>query len=84
MILLGIDPLGKFATIWRNVIVIGVENLTKIAEVNPYRYENSLIIALSGDWIDAFGKIPKFFVFIEDGELILKSEQCSTLRRENK
>lgn len=61
-----------------------VISLTKITEVNPYRYENSLIIALSGDWIEAFGKIPKFFVFIEDGELILKSEQCSNLRRKIK
>lgn len=64
--------------------VIGVINLSKITEINPYRYENSLIIALSGDWIETFGKVPKFIVLIDDGRLILQSEECSNLRRKMK
>ena len=61
-----------------------VINLTKIAEINPYRFDDSLIIALAGDWIETFGKVPKFIVLIDDGKLILQSEECSNLRRKIK
>jgi len=61
-----------------------VINLTKIAEINPYRFDDSLIIVLAGDWIETFGKVPKFIVLIDDGRLILQSEECSNLRRKIK
>jgi len=62
----------------------GKIKLNKISEVNPYVFNDALIISLSSEWIEVFEKIPKFSVLIEKGRLILQSEECSNLKRKVK
>lgn len=42
----------------------------KITEISPLLFDDYLVFALSKKWIDVFGKIPKFQVFVsEEGQL---------------
>jgi len=37
-----------------------------IARVIPYLFDNYLLIPLSKDWINIFGKVPQFEAFIDN------------------
>ena len=47
----------------------------KITTITPYFFDNYLIISLHKDWINKFGKIPDFDVFIEKNKLYLVSKE---------
>ncbi len=49
-----------------------------LGEISPYFFENKLIISLSKEWIEYFGKIPDFEVILEkNGRLLLRSKTVS-------
>jgi len=49
--------------------------MKKLSQIDPYLFENQLIIAISNEWISVFGRIPRFDVIFDDeGRLILQSE----------
>jgi len=55
--------------------------MTKIGKIKPYLFDDSLVIALSKDWINFFSNIPTFDVMYENGKLVIQSE--SKKREEN-
>lgn len=47
--------------------------MKKLISIKPCMFENYLIISLNSNWINQFGKIPKFDVFIENKKLCIVS-----------
>lgn len=43
---------------------------TKIVVVTPYLHENFLVLAFDIEWINVFGTIPEFDVFLDDDKKI--------------
>ena len=53
----------------------GKIDLSKLCTIIPYQYKNSLILPMSGNWIQIFGKIPEFEAKIDaKGRLLLISK----------
>ena len=48
--------------------------MKKICRIKPYLFEDSLVIALSKDWINFFSNIPTFDVTYENRKLVIQSE----------
>lgn len=63
--------------------MVGDKELTKkIAQIIPCLFDDSLIIALSKNWINKFGTMPKFEVLIDGkGRLVIQSEDSLVERR---
>ena len=58
--------------------------MKKIGTVQPYLFEEQLILALTKDWINAFGCVPTFEVLIDDKKnLVLKSKMPLKIKGEN-
>ncbi len=39
--------------------------MKKLISITPYLFENSLILSINSDWINQFGHIPQFDIFID-------------------
>lgn len=39
--------------------------MKKLISITPYIFENFLLLSLNYDWLNQFGSIPKFDVFID-------------------
>jgi len=62
--------------------MVGGKKLKKIGIIQPYLFEDQLILAFSKDWINVFGKLPCFVVVIdEEGKIVLQSEPCDNIKR---
>lgn len=48
--------------------------MKRLCFVEPYLFENNLIIALADEWINVLGKLPKFEVLYENGKLVIQTE----------
>jgi len=46
-------------------VFLGGKAMKKIAKVVPHLYENTLILALSKDWLSLYGKYPEFDVYVD-------------------
>jgi len=50
--------------------------MKRLSDVTSYLFEDHIIISLSKDWLNTFGKLPDFEVLIDNlGKLHLKSKQ---------
>jgi len=50
--------------------------MKKIGVVNPYLFEDFLLISIKKEWLNVWEKIPNFLVFVgKDSQLIIKSCQ---------
>lgn len=55
-----------------------------LESVIPHFFEDRLIISLSKEWVDIFGKIPEFKVFIDSkNRLTLQSKEIQKTVSEN-
>jgi len=56
--------------------------MKKIGTVKPYPFESFLILSLSIEWIEKFGKIPEFVVSIDkNNNLILTGPKIIKVRK---
>jgi len=50
--------------------------MKRLSDATSYLFEDHIIVSLSKDWLNAFGKLPDFEVLIDNlGKLHLKSRQ---------
>ena len=49
--------------------------MKKLNSVTPHLFEKFLVLSISYDWINQFGKIPTFDVFVENKKLCLVSKE---------
>ena len=50
--------------------------MKRLSDVTSYLFEDHIIVSLSKDRLNAFGKLPDFEVFVDNlGKLHLKSKQ---------
>ncbi len=50
--------------------------MKRLSDVTSYLFEDYIIVSLSKDWLNAFGKLPDFEVLIDNlGKLHLRSKQ---------
>jgi len=55
--------------------------MKKIGVVNPYLFEDFLLISIKKEWLNVWEKIPNFLVFVgKDSQLIIKSCQADDTR----
>lgn len=49
--------------------------MKKIAEITPFLFEDHLVISIKKEWLDVWNQIPKFSVYVDGKELVMKTGQ---------
>lgn len=48
--------------------------MKKIGEINPYLFEDFLVISIKKEWLNVWKKIPSFLVYADGKKFLIKAD----------